>query len=236
MVSSSAIDLPDGCLPGDADGPPDAEHSRDTSNGSRPFSRYSAAIAHTDHVSPASLDFGYPWWLNYGHLLLFVVLLAVVLAARALRASRWVTVPVLTLSVWAASAALLVYLFGLNQVPHLPTQGFLESGTGRVLDLGAGTGRSSIMVLAERPLAKLVATDLFGASFAQHFGPGDRPQDRLAANLQAAGVDDRATIETPTCSSFRTTTRPSTPSSVPTRWITSVAPVRGRRWRRRIEC
>jgi hypothetical protein len=42
----------------------------------------------------------------------------------------------------------------------------------------------------------MVASDLFGTSFTQHFGPGQRPQDRLLANLKAAGVDGRATIET----------------------------------------
>jgi SAM-dependent methyltransferase len=147
-------------------------------------------------VSYTSLDFGYPWWLNYGHLLLFIVLLGAMLAARALHAARWVIVPLAALSIWAGSVALLVHFFGINQVPLLPTQAFLESGTGRVLDLGAGTGRSSIMVLAERPQATLVASDLFGTSFAQHFGPGERPQDRLLANLKAAGVDGRVTIET----------------------------------------
>ena len=100
------------------------------------------------------------------------------------------------LALWAGSVALLVHFFGINRVPPLPTQAFLSSGTGRVLDLGAGTGRSSIMVLTERPQATLVASDLFGTSFAQHFGPGERPQDRLLANLKAAGVDERATIET----------------------------------------
>jgi len=40
-----------------------------------------AAVSHT------SIDFGYPWWLNYGHLALFGVLLAAVLAARAIGAS-----------------------------------------------------------------------------------------------------------------------------------------------------
>lgn len=162
----------------------------------QPFSRRSAKRAHTGPVPQPSLDFGYPWWLNYGHLLLFVLLLACVLAARALRASRWVIVPLLALTLWAGSVAALVHLFGLNQVPRLPTQAFLESGAGRVLDLGAGTGRSSIMVLAERPQATLVASDLFGTSFAQHFGPDERPQDRLLANLRAAGVDGRATIGT----------------------------------------
>ena len=52
------------------------------------------------------------------------------------------------------------------------------------------------MVLKARPQATLVASDLFGDSFSQHFGPGERPQDRLLANLKAAGVDGRATIET----------------------------------------
>ncbi len=100
------------------------------------------------------------------------------------------------LCLWAGSVALLVHLFGINHVPPLPTQAFLRSGTGRVLDLGAGTGRSSIMVLTERPQATLVASDLFARSFTQHFGRGARPQDRLLANLRAAGVDSRATIET----------------------------------------
>jgi SAM-dependent methyltransferase len=100
------------------------------------------------------------------------------------------------LTAWAGSVALLVHFFGINTVPALPTQAFLSSGTGRVLDLGAGTGRSSIMVLAERPQATLVSSDLFGTSFTQHFGAGERPQDRLLANLKAAGVDGRATIET----------------------------------------
>jgi ubiquinone/menaquinone biosynthesis C-methylase UbiE len=78
----------------------------------------------------------------------------------------------------------------------LPTQAFLRSGAGRVLDMGAGTGRSSIMVLESRPQATLVALDLFGQSFDQHFGRGQTPQDRLLANLKAAGVDRRATIAT----------------------------------------
>jgi SAM-dependent methyltransferase len=147
-------------------------------------------------MSETGIDFGYPWWLNYGHLALFGVFLASVIAARAAGASRRVMIPLGVLTVWAGSVALLVYIFGINTVPALPTQTFLSSGSGRVLDLGAGTGRSSIMVLAERPQATLVASDLFATSFAQHFGAGTRPQDRLLANLKAAGVDGRATIET----------------------------------------
>jgi ubiquinone/menaquinone biosynthesis C-methylase UbiE len=41
-----------------------------------------------------------------------------------------------------------------------------------------------------------VALDLFGDSFTQHFGTGDRPEARLLANLRAAGVASRASIQT----------------------------------------
>jgi SAM-dependent methyltransferase len=50
------------------------------------------------------------------------------------------------------------------------------------------------MVLAARPQATLVASDLFGDSFERHFGPGESPQQRLLRNLKAAGVDQRASI------------------------------------------
>ena len=52
------------------------------------------------------------------------------------------------------------------------------------------------MVLRARPQATLVASDLFGSSLEEHFGTGDSPQDRLRRNLEAAGVSNRATIET----------------------------------------
>ena len=147
-------------------------------------------------MSQAYMDFGYPWWLSHGHLALLGVFLAGLIAARVFGASRWLLIALGVASVWAGSVALLVHLYGINHVPALPTQSFLRSGTGRVLDLGAGTGRSSIMVLADRPQATLVASDLFGTSFTQHFGPGESPQDRLRANLRAAGVDGRASVET----------------------------------------
>jgi ubiquinone/menaquinone biosynthesis C-methylase UbiE len=88
------------------------------------------------------------------------------------------------------------FVIDVNGRPSLPTEAFLRSGKGRVLDIGAGTGRSSIMILKARPEATLVASDLFAESFKQHFGASDMPQQRLFANLKAAGVDRRANIET----------------------------------------
>jgi hypothetical protein len=52
------------------------------------------------------------------------------------------------------------------------------------------------MVLAARPQATLVAVDLFGRSFERHFEASPDPRQRLLANLKAAGVSQRVTIET----------------------------------------
>src|SRR6266480_4308053 len=145
----------------------------------------------------SQIDFGYPWWLSYGHLVVAAIALSFWLLGRA---RRWSRVPMLLLGAFTlwSFAACLVARFGLNvngRLP-LPTQIFLTSGSGRVLDMGAGTGRSTLMVLEARPQATVVALDLFGESFKQHFGPGQTGQERLLSNLKAAGVDQRATIQT----------------------------------------
>ena len=145
----------------------------------------------------AALDFGYPWWLNYGHLAVAVPAIALLLAGYLRRWSKWTVLILGMIALWSSVVFLLIHFgFGINTQAPLPTQSFLRSGAGRVLDLGAGTGRSSIMVLAARPQATLVASDLFGESFDQHFGRGESPQQRLLGNLKAAGVEQRASIAT----------------------------------------
>ena len=143
-----------------------------------------------------SLNFGYPWWLDYGHLVIAVPAMALLLTGYLRGWSKWPMLLWGAAALWSSAVVLLMH-FGLalnTRVPPLPTQAFLTSGTGRVLDLGAGTGRSSIMVLAARPHTTLVASDLFGDSFDQHFGREGSPEHRLLGNLQAAGVSQRATI------------------------------------------
>lgn len=143
-----------------------------------------------------SIDFGYPWWLSYGHLV--ILLPALGLAALAYGRTRWLFVTSAVIAVWAAAAfCVMRFVIDVNGQPALPTENFLRNGAGRVLDIGAGTGRSSIMVLKARPQATLVASDLFGDSFDHHFGHSESPQQqRLAANLAAAGVANRATVAT----------------------------------------
>lgn len=143
----------------------------------------------------ASLDFGYPWWLNYGHLTLAAVMGGLMALGFRRRWSKLLLVFLGLVALWAGSVFLAIR-FGvdINSVAPLPTENFLRSGTGRVLDLGAGTGRSSIMLLKARPKATLVALDLFGDSFDHHFGHGETPEQRLMTNLRSAGVADRVSI------------------------------------------
>ncbi len=147
-------------------------------------------------MTPTSLDFAYPWWLSYGHVALALAF-GVVLAAAIYWSWRpWLRVAVGALTLWAVAGGIIMLQFNARGVPALPAANFLRSSAdARVLDIGAGTGRSSIMVLRERPNATLVALDQFGDSFERHFGANGRPEDRLLANLRVAGVAARASIE-----------------------------------------
>jgi ubiquinone/menaquinone biosynthesis C-methylase UbiE len=145
----------------------------------------------------AHIDFGYPWWLSYGHLPILAGAACLLLLGYKRKWSRWAMLVWAVTALWSGAALVVTrFVLNVNGRASLPTQSFLSSGVGRVLDIGAGTGRSSIMVLESRPQASLVALDLFGRSFEQHFGRSESPQARLLANLKAAGVEERATIQT----------------------------------------
>jgi ubiquinone/menaquinone biosynthesis C-methylase UbiE len=145
----------------------------------------------------AHLNFGYPWWLSYGHLPIVACALALLLLGYTRKWSKWPMFLLGALVLWSSAAFVVErFVLDINGRASLPTQNFFRAGTGRVLDLGAGTGRSSIMVLEARPQATLVALDLFGDSFEHHFGPGESPQERLLQNLKAAGVAERTSITT----------------------------------------
>ncbi len=151
-------------------------------------------MVHDGWMPASSIDFGYPWWLSYGHLAVLVPALGLLILGRARGWAVWPMALFGVVAAWAAAALFVTRSFEVNGVAKLPVANFLASGAGRVLDIGAGTGRSSIMVLAARPQATLVALDLFADSFKGHFGDQGSPRDRLMANLKAAGVDQRASI------------------------------------------
>src|SRR5262245_30060968 len=100
----------------------------------------------------SQIDFHYPWWLTYGNLVVGIPMLVLWILGRRW---KWPKIPTLLIgavALWAFASCLIArFMFNPNGVPVLPTQAFLANGSGRVLDMGAGTGRSSLMVLEARP-------------------------------------------------------------------------------------
>jgi ubiquinone/menaquinone biosynthesis C-methylase UbiE len=143
------------------------------------------------------INFGYPWFLSYGHLAVMAVAMSFLLFGYARKWSKRTMILIGAVTLWSFAAFLIArFGFDANGRLPLPTQRFLSSGAGRVLDMGAGTGRSTLMVLEARPQTTVVALDLFGESYERHFGPGQSGQERLLSNLRAAGLEHRAAIQT----------------------------------------
>jgi len=149
------------------------------------------------------INFGYAWYWTYGHLLVTAIFLPLSVLGFARKWPKPILAILAAVTVWSA-AAFLAVRFGVNmngRMP-LPTESFLPSGSGRVLDMGAGTGRSTLMVLEARPRTFVVALDSFSEEYVRHFGKPENGEqvpeqgrDRLLANLKAAGVDQRAAIQ-----------------------------------------
>jgi len=130
-------------------------------------------------------DFGYSWWIVNGHLipLAFFGALAAITVWR--RSPRWLAVLFTLIGLWALAS--FVTLQTLSFPANLPSEQFLASGTGRVLDVGAGSGRLAIGVLRARPQARVTALDIYSG----YFGVEDNTPKRLMVNARAAGVADR---------------------------------------------
>ena len=150
----------------------------------------------------SQINFGYPWAVNYGHLVLALVFLAVFCCGWVFKWPKALMAGLGLVLVWALASFVMVrFGFDMNGRAALPTEAFLRSGTGKVLDMGAGTGRSTLMVLEARPQATVVALDSFADSYVQHFGVRnagavvDQGRERLLANMRAAGVDQRVSVQ-----------------------------------------
>jgi ubiquinone/menaquinone biosynthesis C-methylase UbiE len=70
----------------------------------------------------------------------------------------------------------------------LPTQRFLTSGTGHVLDVGAGSGRAAIGVLLARPRTTAMGVDIYNG----YWGIDENTPERFMKNARIAGVAERA--------------------------------------------
>jgi SAM-dependent methyltransferase len=138
-------------------------------------------------------EFGYSWPIAYG----FAIPLAIGIALAAIATWRqwraWVTVISAVVIIWSAAALYVTnVVFGINKPMTLPTERFLQAGSGRVLDAGAGSGRAAVGVLLARPGATVTALDIYDG----YMGIDDNTPARFMKNAQIAGVADRAEART----------------------------------------
>ena len=96
-------------------------------------------------------DFDYSWPWTYGHLIAAIVFGGVAAVAYWLNWTR-LTILAGVLAMWGLCGAYIIHgPLRFSRPVALPTERFLPSGSGRVLDAGAGSGRSTVMVLLSRP-------------------------------------------------------------------------------------
>ena len=86
-------------------------------------------------------DFGYPWWMTWGHAIPLAVFGLLTLAAWRLAWRTWIVAVSATLALWGLAGFLIVnQVLNVSQPLRPPTSQFLPHGSGRVLDLGASWG------------------------------------------------------------------------------------------------
>jgi SAM-dependent methyltransferase len=132
-------------------------------------------------------DFGYSWSVRYA--MLAPLILVAVLAALALWRSwpRWLLIPLGVVALWAAAAVVILNVM-LNRPMPLPTERFLTSGSGQVLDVGAGSGRAAIGVALARPKTTVVGVDIYDG----YWGIDGNTPERFMRNARIAGIAERA--------------------------------------------
>jgi ubiquinone/menaquinone biosynthesis C-methylase UbiE len=143
-------------------------------------------------MNPFEYDFGYAWQYSYIHLIPLAIGILVVVLSLRFKRSRWITGVGALVACWGL-AGLLILQFGIriNLPLELPTDQFVASGRGRVLDVGAGSGRAAIAVLRNRPQTTVVALDWFKGGY----GIEENTADRLYDNAATAGVRDRIEVQ-----------------------------------------
>lgn len=139
----------------------------------------------------AGYDFGYSWAWQHGHAILAVVFAVITLACARLGTPDWIWIITAGLAGWAAVGYLLVMLvFRQHRVMPMPDAAFLTDGEGTVVDLGCGSGRTSIMLGLARPRVHIIGLDDFSATYIRDHG-----EARLLRNLEIAGVADRFELQ-----------------------------------------
>ena len=140
-------------------------------------------------TTPLTYDFGYSWWITWGQIIPIVVFGGLAVLGWRLRWRRPIVVAFGLVACWGIAASVVIHgLFRLN-LPLAPvTDRFLPGGIGRVVDIGAGSGRATVGLLLAKPRVTVTAVDIYSG----YFGIEDNTPDRLMNNARIAGVADRA--------------------------------------------
>jgi SAM-dependent methyltransferase len=135
-------------------------------------------------------DFGYSWWMTWGHLIPFVGFGLLALVAWRLGWWRSLVVASAAVAMWGLAGYVIMQdALGINRPLTIPAR-FLSSGSGRVLDMGAGSGRATVGVLVSRPNSSVVSLDIYKG----YWGIDDNTPERLKRNASAAGAAARVDV------------------------------------------
>lgn len=139
-------------------------------------------------TSPFTYDFGYSWPILWGYLIPVALFGGLAGMGLWLGWRRWLVISSSILAVWSFVSMVAIHAFGINTPQRLPTEQFLASGSGRVVDVGAGSGRAAVGLLLARPRVTVTGVDIYSG----YYGIDDNTPERFMVNARIAGVADRA--------------------------------------------
>ena len=143
-------------------------------------------------TTPFTYDFGYSWPVAWGHAIPAVVFGLLLGLALWRHWPAWLTAIFGLVTAWAVTAVFAIQaLLGINLPVRIPDPQFMAAGAGRVLDIGAGSGRATIGLLLARPALRVTAVDIYSG----YYGIDDNTPARLLDNARRAGVADRVDVE-----------------------------------------
>jgi SAM-dependent methyltransferase len=143
-------------------------------------------------TTPLTYDFGYSWSVVWGHTIPIVLFGGLAAVGVYLRWRPWIVGGSIVVALWGMAGLFVLHvLAGINVPLEIPSGQFLASGAGRVLDVGAGSGRATVGVLQTRPRTTVTALDIYSG----YFGIDDNTAERLMLNARIAGVADRVDVK-----------------------------------------